>query len=168
MTETITVPSNGRALCSAADQDVDDTYWGELEGHYFEDLEIGMTAIYSRTITEADIVMFCGISGDTNPIHLNHDYAAQTRFRGTIAHGMLSATLISTVLGTKLPGPGVIYVSQDLRFRAPVRAGDTVLARATITDLIPEKKRVTLQTVCTVGRKVVIEGEAIVLAPSRG
>lgn len=151
----------------SSDADPMESYWDELEGLCFEDLEVGMTAVYSRTITEADIVMFCGISGDTNPVHLNNDYAAQTRFRGTIAHGMLSAALISTVLGTKLPGPGVIYVSQDLRFRAPVRAGDTVLARATITELVPEKKRVRMETVCSVGKKIVIDGEAIVLAPSR-
>jgi 3-hydroxybutyryl-CoA dehydratase len=139
----------------------------ELAGHYFEDLEIGMTDVYSRTITESDIVLFCGISGDTNPIHLNRDYAARTRFRGPIAHGMLSASLISTVLGTKLPGPGVIYVSQNCRFRAPVRAGDTVVARATVTGLMVEKRFAWLETTCKVGAKVVIDGEAVVMVPSR-
>jgi 3-hydroxybutyryl-CoA dehydratase len=139
----------------------------ELAGHFFEDLEIGMTDVYSRTITESDIVLFCGISGDTNPIHLNRDYAARTRFRGPIAHGMLSASLISTVLGTKLPGPGVIYVSQNCRFRAPVRAGDTVVARATVTGLMVEKRFAWLETTCQVGAKVVIDGEAVVMVPSR-
>ncbi len=157
---------NGKGATRAVSDGDFAAYAPELDGLAFEDLTVGMTAIYSRTITESDIVLFCGISGDTNPIHLNHEYAAQTRFRGTIAHGMLSATLISTVLGTKLPGPGVIYVSQDLRFRAPVRAGDTVVARATVAELYPEKKWAKLDTVCTVGSKTVIEGHAVVMARS--
>ena len=139
----------------------------ELDGYMFEDLEVGMTAIYSRTVTESDIVLFCGISGDTNPIHLDREYAARTRFRGTIAHGMLSASFISTVIGTKLPGPGAIYVSQNCRFKAPVRAGDTVRARVTITAIEPERRRVMLKTICTVGETVVIDGDAEVMVPSR-
>ena len=139
----------------------------ELDGHCFEDLRLGMTAIYTRTITDSDIVLFCGISGDTNPIHLDHEYASRTRFRGPIAHGMLSASFISTVLGTKLPGPGAIYISQNCRFKAPVRAGDTVVARVTVTELDPENKRVRMQTTCNVGPKVVIDGEAVVMVPSR-
>lgn len=110
--------------------------------------------------------MFCGISGDTNPLHLNKEYAARTRFRGVIAHGMLPASLISAVLGTKLPGPGAIYVSQNCRFRAPVRAGDTVVARATVTELVPEKHHARLETTCSVGGKIVIDGEATLLVPS--
>ena len=98
---------------TTADTDLAEALDSELDGHYFEDLAVGMTAVYSRTITESDIVLFCGISGDTNPIHLNKEYAARTRFGGIIAHGMLSASLISTVLGTKLPGPGAIYISQN-------------------------------------------------------
>jgi 3-hydroxybutyryl-CoA dehydratase len=145
-----------------------DSYTSELDGYMFEDLEVGMTAIYSRTVTESDIVLFCGISGDTNPIHLDREYAARTRFRGTIAHGMLSASFISTVIGTKLPGPGAIYVSQNCRFKAPVRAGDTVVARVTVTELAPEKKRARLDTTCSIGGKVVIDGEAVVMVPSRG
>ncbi len=140
----------------------------ELDGYMFEDLEVGMTAIYSRTVTESDIVLFRGISGDTNPIHLDREYAARTRFGGTIAHGMLSASFISTVIGTKLPGPGAIYVSQNCRFKAPVRAGDTVVARVTVTELAPEKKRARLDTTCSIGAKVVIDGEAVVMVPSRG
>ncbi len=139
----------------------------ELGGHFFEDLKVGMTDVYSRTITESDIVLFCGISGDTNPLHLNKEYAARTRFRGVIAHGMLPASLISAVLGTKLPGPGAVYVSQNCRFRAPVRAGDTVVARATVTELNPEKHHAHLETICTVGDRVVIEGEATLLVPSQ-
>ncbi|MBT5571624.1 MAG: MaoC family dehydratase [Alphaproteobacteria bacterium] len=139
----------------------------ELSGYFFEELEIGMTAVYARTIGPADLVMFAGISGDTNPMHLNEEYAGQTMFAGTIAHGMLCSSFISTVVGTRLPGPGCVYVSQTLKFKAPVRPGDTVTARATVTELIPQKKRVVLETICTVGDKVVISGEAQVLVPQK-
>ena len=152
---------------TTADSDLAEALDSELDGHYFEDLAVGMTAVYSRTITESDIVLFCGISGDTNPIHLNKEYAERTRFRGIIAHGMLSASLISTVLGTKLPGPGAIYISQNCLFRAPVRAGDTVVARATVTELVADKTRAKLETTCTVAGRVVIDGEAVMLVPSR-
>jgi len=140
----------------------------ELNGYFLEDLTVGMTAVYAKTITDTDIVMFAGISGDTNPVHLNQDYASATMFKTRIAHGMLSAGFISTVLGTKLPGPGCIYLSQNLKFKAPVRVGDTVVARVTITDIVPEKKRVTLKTVCSVGETVIIDGEAVVMVPARG
>ncbi len=138
-----------------------------LHGYYFEDLKEGMTDIYGRTVTDADIVMFAGVSGDTNPVHLNHEFAAETMFKGRIAHGILSASFISTVIGTKLPGPGCIYVSQALRFKAPVKAGDTVIARVTVTKLIPEKKFVELKTQCLVLGKVVIDGEATIMVPAR-
>ena len=143
------------------------SYLDELHGLYFEDLKLGQTAIFARTITETDIVLFAGISGDTNPIHINEEFASTTMFSGRIAHGMLTAAFISTVLGTRLPGPGAIYVSQSLRFKAPVRAGDTAVCRATVTDLLPEKKRATLSTVVTVGNKVVLEGEAVLMVPQR-
>ena len=139
----------------------------ELNGYYFEDLKEGMTQIYGRTITDADIVMFAGISGDINPVHLNHEFAKTTMFEGRIAHGMLSASYISTVIGTRLPGPGCIYVNQTLRFKGPVKAGDTVTARVTVKKLIPEKKFVELQTTCMVNEKVVIDGEATVMVPGR-
>jgi 3-hydroxybutyryl-CoA dehydratase len=139
----------------------------ELHGLYYEDLRLGQTAVYGRTVTEADIVLFAGISGDTNPVHINEEFASGTMFSGRIAHGMLTASLISTVIGTRLPGPGAIYVSQTLRFKAPVRIGDTVTARATITDLMPEKRRATISTVATVRNKVVLEGEAVVMVPQR-
>ncbi len=139
----------------------------ELHGYYFEDIEVGMTDVYGKTITDADIVMFSGISGDINPVHLNHEFASATVFEGRIAHGMLTASFISTVVGTKLPGPGCIYVGQSLRFKAPVKAGDTVMARVTVTKVIPEKKFVELETVCTVGDKPVIVGEATVMVPSK-
>lgn len=139
----------------------------ELSGYFFEDLEVGMTAAYARTIGPADLVMFAGISGDTNPMHLNEEYAAATMFEGTIAHGFLSSSFISTVIGTRLPGPGCVYVSQSLKFKAPVRPGDTVTARATIIELDPARSRATLRTTCTVGSVIVIDGEAVVLVPRR-
>src|SRR5947207_12577662 len=136
-------------------------------GYYLEDLKVGMTACYARTVTDADVVLFAGISGDTNPVHLNEEFAKETMFHGRIAHGMLSASFISTVLGTKLPGPGCIYLSQNLKFRAPVRSGDTVWARATITAVDREKGRVALETKCTVGETVVISGDALLLVQCR-
>ena len=140
----------------------------ELHGFYLEDLEVGMTAVYARTVTDADIVIFAGISGDTNPVHLSAEFAESTLFEGRVAHGMLTAGFISAVIGTKLPGPGCIYMSQSLRWNAPVRAGDSVLARVTIEDIDHDKQRLRLSTICTVGEEVVIEGEALVKVPSRG
>ena len=137
----------------------------ELDGYRFEDLRIDMTAVYAKTITESDINLFCAISGDTNARHLDHEYARTTMFGGPIAHGMLSASIISTVIGTKLPGPDCVYVSQNCRFTAPVRAGDTMRARVTITGLAPERRRVGLTTVCTVGDTIVVDGDAVVLLP---
>jgi 3-hydroxybutyryl-CoA dehydratase len=138
-----------------------------LEGMYLEDLEIGLSASYGRTITETDIVMFAGISGDNNPVHLNEDYARNTMFKGRIAHGMLSAGFISTVLGTRLPGPGTIYLSQNLVFKAPVRIGDTVTAKVIVREIIPAKKRAILETNCYVGDMCVISGESTVMVPTR-
>lgn len=137
-------------------------------GYFIEDLTTGMSASYGKTVSEADIVMFAGVSGDTNPVHLDQTFAEKTPFKTRIAHGMLSAGFISTVIGTKLPGPGAIYMSQTLRFKAPVKIGDTVTATCTITEIIPEKKRAILSTVCKVGDTVVIEGEALIMVPSRG
>lgn len=138
-----------------------------IDGYYFEDVELGMSASISKTITEADIVLFAGISMDTNPLHLDEAFASGTRFGGRIAHGMLGASLISAILGTRLPGPGAIYVSQTLRFTAPVRAGDTLVAEATVTGTSPEKRRVELATKVRCGDVVVIEGEAVLKLPSR-
>ncbi|MGE0155114.1 MAG: MaoC family dehydratase [Reyranellaceae bacterium] len=139
----------------------------EMHGYYLEDLKVGMSAVFGKTVTEADIMAFAGVSGDTNPVHLHEEFAADTMFKGRVAHGMLSASFISTILGTKLPGPGCIYVSQDIQFKAPVRAGDTVTARAEIIEIVPEKRRVVLKTTCSVGGKVVIDGKAVALVPTR-
>jgi 3-hydroxybutyryl-CoA dehydratase len=136
-------------------------------GYFFEDLQIGQSASLGKTITEADILLYAAVSTDTNPIHIDAEAAKSSIFGERIAHGMLSAGLISAVLGTQLPGPGSLYMRQSLRFAAPVKIGDTVKATATVTALNPEKKRATLSTVCTVGDEVVIEGEAYVQVPSR-
>lgn len=139
----------------------------ELHGYYFEDLQVGMTEILSRTVTETDIVLYAGLTGDTNPVHLDQRFAEQTMFKARIAHGFLAAGLISAVFGTKLPGAGCIYVDQNLRFRAPVKIGDTVVARVTIKELVPGKNRVVFDTRCTVNDKPVVEGEATLLVESR-
>lgn len=139
----------------------------DLYGYFFEDLKVGMSATVSRTITETDLRNFSGVSGDTNPMHLNEEFARQTPFKSTIVHGMLTASLISAVIGTKLPGPGCIYMSQTLKFLAPVRVGDTVYATGTVKQLLPEKHHVLLSTTCTVGDIPVIEGEALVKVASK-
>ena len=136
-------------------------------GHYLEDLSIGQSASYTRTITESDIQQFGAVSGDLNPLHFDEDYAKTTIFRGRIAHGMLSASFLSTVLGTQLPGAGSIFLSATIRFKAPVRIGDTVIAICTIREILTPKGRVTFDCVCKVGETVVIEGEAVVKVPSR-
>ncbi|BBK39697.1 (R)-specific enoyl-CoA hydratase [Allostella sp. ATCC 35155] len=138
-----------------------------LVGFFIEDLHVGLSARIQRTVTEADILLFAGVSGDTNPLHLNEAYAQGTMFRGRIAHGILTASLISAVFGTLLPGPGAVYVSQNLRFKAPVRAGDTVDTRVTVAEIDADRKRVVMQAVCKVGERVVVDGEAILMVPSR-
>lgn len=153
--------TEGKPLNGASTQDDD------LMGYFIEDLSVGMTAVFAKTVTEADIVLFAGISGDINPVHLNHEFATETMFEGRIAHGMLTAGFISTVIGTKLPGPGAIYLKQSLNFKAPVRAGDTVRARTTIKEIFPERRRIVMDTVATVGDTVVLDGEATILVPCR-
>jgi 3-hydroxybutyryl-CoA dehydratase len=140
----------------------------EQHGYFLEDLEPGMSKVFAKTVTEADLLLFAGVSGDTNPLHLDEEFARDTMFEGRIAHGMLTAALISTVIGTRLPGPGCIYLNQTLKFLAPVRIGDTVAARATIEEILPERKRVRLRTTCSVGDRLVLDGEALILVPSRG
>ena len=134
---------------------------------FFEDLKEGMEAQLNHTITDRDVVEFAQISGDTNPVHLDEAYAKTTRFKTRIAHGSLSASFISAVIGSKLPGPGSIYVSQYLRFKAPVRIGDAVTATAVIKKLIPEKGFVEIITQCHVGELLVLDGEATVMVPKR-
>jgi 3-hydroxybutyryl-CoA dehydratase len=139
-----------------------------MGGIPFERLEVGQTASLAKTITEADILLFAAVSMDTNPVHVDAEAAKGSVFKERVAHGMLSAGLISAVLGTRLPGPGTVYLGQSLRFRGPVKIGDTVTATVEVASLQPEKKRVTLKTICTVAGKPVIEGEAVVIAPSGG
>jgi 3-hydroxybutyryl-CoA dehydratase len=139
----------------------------DLHGYFFEELEAGMSATFAKTVTEADIAAFAGLSGDFNPVHVNEEFAKTTMFKGRIAHGMLSATFISTVLGMRLPGPGCIYVAQALKFKAPVRIGDTVTARVEVVSTVPEKKFVVLKTTCSVADKIVIDGEATLMVPSK-
>ena len=139
----------------------------ELRGKYLDEISEGMSAVFSKTVTEADIVLFAGITGDTNPVHLDEEFAKPTMFKGRIAHGMLTAGFISAVFGTKLPGPGCIYMSQNLKFKAPVKIGDTVKARVTVSAIDQDKARVTFATTCHVGDKIVLDGEAMLLVPRR-
>lgn len=138
-----------------------------MQGLYFDDLSEGQAAEIVRNVGAADIEAFAAVSGDVNPVHLDADYAAATQFGERIAHGMLSAAYISAVLGTTLPGPGAIYLSQSLRFRRPVRIGDAVTARATVKALDERRGHVTLETVCLVDGKTVVDGEAVVMVPRR-
>ena len=141
--------------------------YAAMNGLYLEDLKVGMSAMFGKTVTEADIMAYAGVSGDTNPIHLHDGFAKSTRFGQRIAHGMLSAGFISAVIGTRLPGPGSIYVSQTLNFMAPVLIGETITAVATITAIDDKRRRVTLKTQCLNGDKVVVDGEATILVPRR-
>lgn len=137
------------------------------KSYAFEDLELGLEASFTRAVTDADIVTFADVTGDRNPVHLDPAYAATTPFKTPISHGMLTAGYISAVFGMQLPGPGAIYVSQTLNFRAPVRHGDQVCATVRIVDLMPSKRRARFDCVCRVGDKVVLEGEAILMVPGR-
>ncbi len=133
----------------------------------FEDLSVGMEASFAKTVTQADIIGFADVSGDKNPVHLDEAYAAKTMFKGRIAHGMLTAAYISAVFGMELPGPGAIYVSQTLNFRGPVRIGDRVIAKVTLVELFPAKRRARFDCVCLVDGKPVLEGEAVLMVPGR-
>jgi 3-hydroxybutyryl-CoA dehydratase len=133
----------------------------ELNGFDMEDLTPGMTATFSKTITEADIVLFAGVSGDNNAIHINEEFACSTAFGGRIAHGMLAASVISAAIAGRLPGPGAVYMEQKMRFVAPVRPGNPVHAHITVKEVGP-RGHVTLETICRVGGKEVVVGEAVV------
>lgn len=139
----------------------------ELHGFFIEDLELGMTDVYVRAITETDVIQFSQISGDDNPLHMNEEFAKKTVFKGRIVHGMLSCGYISSVLGTKLPGPGCVYLNQNLNFRAPVRIGDIVQSRVTIRDVDIKSNRVVCEAVCSIGEKIVIDGTATLWVPNR-
>jgi 3-hydroxybutyryl-CoA dehydratase len=133
--------------------------------HYFSDVAVGQTGAFTKTVSDADIRAFAEASGDVNPIHLDEAYAKTTMFGGRIAHGILTAGFISAAFGSVFPGPGWIYVEQNLKFRAPVRIGDVVTATVTVTGLVPEKRFVQFTTVCTVNGKPVLEGTATLMAP---
>lgn len=133
----------------------------------FEELEVGAVAEMTRTVTETDVVLFAGVTGDFNPAHVDAVWAEKSRFGGRIAHGMLGAGFISAVLGMRLPGPGTVYLSQQLRFLRPVRIGDTVTARVEVAELFPSRRRVRLLTTCAnQAGEAVIDGEAVVMVPA--
>jgi len=133
----------------------------------FEDLSVGMTEKLSKTVASSDVVGFAEVTGDRNPIHLSEHFAAKTPFGTRIAHGLYTASLISAVLGTRLPGPGAIYISQSLNFRAPVKIGDTVEVNVTVAEIIPTKFRARLTCSCIVDVEIVLDGEAWVKVPSK-
>src|ERR1700732_4766565 len=132
---------------------------------FFEDLSVGMTERLAKTVASSDVGGFAGGTGDRNPIHLSEHFAAKTPFGTRIAHGLYTASLISAVLGTRLPGPGAVYISQTLNFRAPVKIGDTVDVSVTVAELVPGGRRARLSCVCAVDGEVVLDGEALVKVP---
>ncbi len=137
-----------------------------MAGKTIEQIKLGDAAEFSKTVTESDVYLYAGITGDLNPAHLNETYAKNTFFKTRIAHGMLTAGFISNILGMQLPGPGTIYMRQSLSFLAPVRFGDTITARAEVVEVIAEKNRVRLKTTCTnQDGAVVLDGEAMVSPP---
>lgn len=139
-----------------------------MQGLFFEDLSLGQSAETTKVVTASDVEAFAAVSGDTNPVHLDEDYAKTTTFQTRIAHGMLSGAYISAVIGTKLPGPGSIYLSQSMRFRRPVKLGDAVVTRVTIQALDEARGHATLATVCQVNGKTVVDGEAVIMVPRKG
>lgn len=138
-----------------------------LKSYCIEDLAVGMESSLSKTVSEADINAFAEVSGDRNPVHLDAAYAAGTMFKERIAHGMLSAAYISAVFGMQMPGPGAIYMSQSLRFMAPVKIGDTVVTTVKVVEINAAKKRAKFETVCAVNGQPVVTGEALMMVPSR-
>jgi 3-hydroxybutyryl-CoA dehydratase len=133
----------------------------------FEDLSLGMTERLSKTVSSSDVVGFAEVTGDRNPIHLSEHFAAKTPFGTRIAHGLYTASLISAVLGTRLPGPGAVYISQTLNFRAPVKIGDTVDVTVAVAELVPKRFRARLTCTCSVGDEIVLDGEAWVKVSSK-
>ena len=135
--------------------------------YYIDDLKPGMSESFTKTVTESDIQKFGEVSGDMNPAHFDEEWAKTTMFKGRIAHGVLTSSYISTVLGMKMPGPGTIFMSLTTRFKAPVRIGDTVVATCTVREVVTDKRRVVFDCVCKVGDTTVVDGEAMVMAPAR-
>jgi len=135
------------------------------ESYSIDEISIGMSVSYSQTITDADVKQFAGISGDKNPVHMDEEYAENSRYKKRIAHGLLSASFFSSLFGTRLPGKGCVYVSQNLNFKRAVYLGDTVTATVTVTDINVVKQRVFFETVCTVKNKKVIDGSAELYIP---
>ncbi|TWI66966.1 3-hydroxybutyryl-CoA dehydratase [Desulfobotulus alkaliphilus] len=139
-----------------------------MQGLSIDQISMGDSATFTKTISESDVYQFAGVTGDLNPAHINEEYAKGTVFKTRIAHGMLSAGFISAVLGTRLPGPGTIYLRQELKFLAPVRIGDTITAKVEVTGLLVEKNRVTLRTTCTNQEgTLVVDGEALMSPPKK-
>ncbi len=137
-------------------------------GKTIDELQIGDTAEFTKTISESDVYLFAGVTGDLNPAHINESYAKNTFFKGRIAHGMLLAGFVSGVIGMKLPGPGSVYIRQELKFLAPARIGDTITARVEITQMQSEKNRITLRTTCTNQENtLVMDGEAMISPPKK-
>jgi len=136
-----------------------------MSDYTINDLEVGMSATMAKTVTEADVVLFAGVTGDFNPAHIDDEYAKASIFKARIAHGMLSAGFISATLAMKLPGPGSIYMSQNMKFKAPVKIGDTVRTTVTISDVNVKRKIVKLDTVCSVGDTEVVVGDCVMMKP---
>ena len=135
-------------------------------GKNIEEMKVGDTAKFSKTISESDVYLFAGVTGDLNPAHVSEEFAKETFFKTRIAHGMLSASFISTVIGTMLPGPGSVYMRQEANFLAPVKFGDTITAIVEVAEIIADKKRVRLKTYCINQEKtIVVDGEALVSPP---
>lgn len=139
----------------------------DIKTHYFEDLSVGMRESFMKTVLAEDVVGFAQLSGDHNPIHLSDHFAQKTRFGGRIAHGLYTASLISAVLGMRLPGPGAVYLHQTLNFKGPVRIGDVVTISVEVVELTESGRRCRLHCECTADGKVVLDGEAIVMVPSK-
>ncbi len=144
-----------------------DALFEKLHGYYLEDIRVGMEAVVSKTVTEADVLMFSAVSGDDNPLHMNREFAERTRFNQRIVHGMLTTSLWSTLVGTRLPGPGCAYLGQQINFIKPVHIGDTVTASLTVTRIDREKQRVYLDAEAWVGDTLVANGETRTWVPRR-
>ncbi len=137
-----------------------------MTGKTIDELKLGDTARFSKTVSESDVYLFAGVTGDLNPAHVNEEYAKKTFFKTRVAHGMLSASFISTVIGTMLPGPGTVYLRQEVNFTAPVKFGDTVTAIVEVLEIMADKKRVRLKTYCiNQDNTIVVDGEALVSPP---